>query len=298
MLGGGAEFVAGGGEVVADEARLRAHLLQAIGPELGAAAEPFEYAGDFLRDASLALAKQATGVVNKQEIAAERETFQHPFARSTERARVLHGAEPVRFLELACGATPGDRTTRRLFDRCELPFLLRVLHALTHRSVTTCLRRGRNASLRIVTGHDVAGFAEQDWRGMARTGEVAGSLLTTAPAEPVITPVLFTNGLPGGVIIAPGAAPKPCSSSVGLGTVRSAGPGSYGRAGFEGDRVFGSTCQFGVVGDGDGETEGVGLGDESGVGPKPDEPLPPGTYVGDPYDGDGVMYVPPDGATG
>ncbi len=34
-------------------------------------------------------------------------------------------------------------------------------------------RRGRNASVRIITGHDVAGFAEQDWRGMARPGEVA-----------------------------------------------------------------------------------------------------------------------------
>jgi len=34
-------------------------------------------------------------------------------------------------------------------------------------------RRGRNASLRIVTGHDMEGFAEQDWRGMARAGEVA-----------------------------------------------------------------------------------------------------------------------------
>lgn len=33
-------------------------------------------------------------------------------------------------------------------------------------------RRGRNASVRIVTGHDVAGFAEQDWRGMARAGDV------------------------------------------------------------------------------------------------------------------------------
>ncbi|MGV8986634.1 MAG: uroporphyrinogen-III C-methyltransferase [Cypionkella sp.] len=33
-------------------------------------------------------------------------------------------------------------------------------------------RRGRNASFRIVTGHDMAGFAEQDWRGLARTGEV------------------------------------------------------------------------------------------------------------------------------
>lgn len=34
-------------------------------------------------------------------------------------------------------------------------------------------RRGRNASLRILTGHDMAGFAEQDWRGLARRGEVA-----------------------------------------------------------------------------------------------------------------------------
>lgn len=34
-------------------------------------------------------------------------------------------------------------------------------------------RRGRNAALRIVTGHDMAGYAEQDWRGMARAGEVA-----------------------------------------------------------------------------------------------------------------------------
>lgn len=34
-------------------------------------------------------------------------------------------------------------------------------------------QRGRNAPLRIVTGHDMAGFAEQDWRGIARRGEVA-----------------------------------------------------------------------------------------------------------------------------
>jgi uroporphyrin-III C-methyltransferase len=33
-------------------------------------------------------------------------------------------------------------------------------------------RRGRNASLRIVTGHDMAGFAEQDWHGLAAPGQV------------------------------------------------------------------------------------------------------------------------------
>ena len=32
--------------------------------------------------------------------------------------------------------------------------------------------RGRNAAFRIVTGHDMDGFAEQDWRSMARPGEI------------------------------------------------------------------------------------------------------------------------------
>ncbi|WP_306119576.1 MULTISPECIES: siroheme synthase CysG [unclassified Roseitalea] len=34
-------------------------------------------------------------------------------------------------------------------------------------------RRGRNASLRIVTGHDAEGFADHDWRALARPGEAA-----------------------------------------------------------------------------------------------------------------------------
>ncbi|MDP3861911.1 MAG: uroporphyrinogen-III C-methyltransferase [Phaeovulum sp.] len=34
-------------------------------------------------------------------------------------------------------------------------------------------RRGRNGELRIVTGHDMAGYAEQDWRALARPGAVA-----------------------------------------------------------------------------------------------------------------------------
>jgi uroporphyrin-III C-methyltransferase len=34
-------------------------------------------------------------------------------------------------------------------------------------------QRGRNAALRIITGHDMAGFADQDWRGLAQRGEVA-----------------------------------------------------------------------------------------------------------------------------
>lgn len=34
-------------------------------------------------------------------------------------------------------------------------------------------RRGRNASVRFVTGHDMKGYAEHDWRALARAGEVA-----------------------------------------------------------------------------------------------------------------------------
>ncbi len=44
-------------------------------------------------------------------------------------------------------------------------------------------RRGRNAALRIVTGHDMAGFADQDWRGMARAGEVTAIYMAKKSAR-------------------------------------------------------------------------------------------------------------------
>lgn len=53
-----------------------------------------------------------------------------------------------------------------------------ILPGLTSASVAAAAigqsltKRGRNRALRIVTGHDMAGFADQDWRGMAQTGEV------------------------------------------------------------------------------------------------------------------------------
>ncbi len=34
-------------------------------------------------------------------------------------------------------------------------------------------RRGRNASVRFITGHDVQGYADHDWRALAKPGEVA-----------------------------------------------------------------------------------------------------------------------------
>lgn len=44
-------------------------------------------------------------------------------------------------------------------------------------------RRGRNAALRIVTGHDMAGYAEQDWRGLAQQGEVAAIYMAKKSAR-------------------------------------------------------------------------------------------------------------------
>lgn len=34
-------------------------------------------------------------------------------------------------------------------------------------------RRGRNSGIRLLTGHDMQGFADHDWRALARPGEVA-----------------------------------------------------------------------------------------------------------------------------
>jgi len=55
----------------------------------------------------------------------------------------------------------------------------RILPGLTTASVAAAAlgqsltQRGRNAGLRILTGHVMEGFAEQDWCGLARAGEVA-----------------------------------------------------------------------------------------------------------------------------
>jgi uroporphyrin-III C-methyltransferase / precorrin-2 dehydrogenase / sirohydrochlorin ferrochelatase len=38
-------------------------------------------------------------------------------------------------------------------------------------------KRGRNSSFRILTGHDVNGFAEQDWRDLAKPGATAAVYL-------------------------------------------------------------------------------------------------------------------------
>jgi uroporphyrin-III C-methyltransferase/precorrin-2 dehydrogenase/sirohydrochlorin ferrochelatase len=43
-------------------------------------------------------------------------------------------------------------------------------------------RRGRNSSFRVLTGHDVNGFAEQDWRELAKPGAAAAIYMGAAAA--------------------------------------------------------------------------------------------------------------------
>lgn len=90
-------------------------------------------------------------------------------ARGGARVVRLKGGDPGVFARL-------DEETAAL-DAAELDW--RVIPGLTAASVAAArigrslTRRGRNAAFRVVTGHDMAGFAEQDWRGLARPGQVA-----------------------------------------------------------------------------------------------------------------------------
>ncbi len=65
----------------------------------------------------------------------------------------------------------------------------RIVPGLTAASVAAAAigqgltRRGRNTGVRIVTGHDMSGFADQDWRGLARRGEVAAIYMGKASAR-------------------------------------------------------------------------------------------------------------------
>ena len=92
-------------------------------------------------------------------------------------AQGLTGARVVRLKGGDCGIFGRLDEEMEALEAAGLSFT--ILPGLTTASVAAATigqsltRRGRNASLRIVTGHDMDGFAEQDWRGLARQGEVA-----------------------------------------------------------------------------------------------------------------------------
>lgn len=92
-------------------------------------------------------------------------------------AHAMAGRRVVRLKGGDCGIFGRLDEEMEALEAAGLPF--RILPGVTSASAAAAAigqsltRRGRNAALRIVTGHDMAGFAEQDWRGLAREGEVA-----------------------------------------------------------------------------------------------------------------------------
>ncbi|MBA3909255.1 MAG: uroporphyrinogen-III C-methyltransferase [Rhodobacter sp.] len=92
-------------------------------------------------------------------------------------AEALSGARVVRLKGGDCGIFGRLDEEIEALEAAGIGFT--ILPGLTSATVAAAAigqsltRRGRNASLRIITGHDMAGFAEQDWRGLARAGEVA-----------------------------------------------------------------------------------------------------------------------------
>jgi len=64
-----------------------------------------------------------------------------------------------------------------VLERAGIPF--RIIPGITAAAAAAAsigrslTRRGRNGGFRILTAHDVEGFAEQDWSALARPGEVA-----------------------------------------------------------------------------------------------------------------------------
>ena len=92
-------------------------------------------------------------------------------------AQAMTGARVVRLKGGDCGIFGRLDEEMDALEAAGLTF--RILPGLTSAAVAAAnigqslTKRGRNGALRIVTGHDMEGFAEQDWRGMARAGEVA-----------------------------------------------------------------------------------------------------------------------------
>src|SRR5690606_660698 len=70
-------------------------------------------------------------------------------------------------------------------------------------------RRGRNSSLRILTGHDGDGFAEQDWRDLAKPGAAAALYMGTAAATFLRGRLLMHGALPETPVTAVEAASRP-----------------------------------------------------------------------------------------
>ncbi|MCB1341918.1 MAG: uroporphyrinogen-III C-methyltransferase [Pseudooceanicola sp.] len=93
---------------------------------------------------------------------------------------VEHGASGAQVVRLKSGDSTVFGRLDEEIDACDAAGIgWHIVPGITAASAAVAAigqsltRRGRNASVRFLTGHDVAGFADHDWAALARPGEVA-----------------------------------------------------------------------------------------------------------------------------
>lgn len=70
-------------------------------------------------------------------------------------------------------------------------------------------RRGRNSGVRLITGHDAKGFADHDWRALARPGEVAAIYMGKRAARFLAGRLLMHGAAPDTPVTAVENASRP-----------------------------------------------------------------------------------------
>ncbi|MEL6645234.1 MAG: siroheme synthase CysG [Pseudomonadota bacterium] len=93
---------------------------------------------------------------------------------------VEHGAQGAHVVRLKSGdATIFGRLDEEIEAVSDAGLAYTIVPGITSASAAVATigqsltRRGRNASVRFLTGHDMKGFADHDWAALARPGEVA-----------------------------------------------------------------------------------------------------------------------------
>ncbi|MFN4129223.1 MAG: uroporphyrinogen-III C-methyltransferase [Paracoccaceae bacterium] len=116
-------------------------------------------------------------------------------------AQAMTGARVVRLKGGDCGIF--GRLDEEMDALAAAGLSFRILPGLTSATVAAAsigqslTKRGRNGSLRILTGHDMAGFAEQDWRGLARAGEIAAIYMGKKSARFLQGRLMMHGAAPG-----------------------------------------------------------------------------------------------------
>jgi len=97
-------------------------------------------------------------------------------------------------------------------------------------------RRGRNGSVRLLTGHDVKGFADHDWRALARPGEVAAIYMAKRAARFLTGRLMMHGTAPDTPVTVVENASRPDERR--LATTLAALPGALAAAALKGPAVI------------------------------------------------------------